>query len=190
MLRDISLHIHDLAENSVAAGATQIDVMVCAKSDGYLYVEIQDNGCGMSEELLSRVTDPFTTSRTTRKVGMGIPFFKMACEQASGTFQIQSEIEKGTKTCGSFQIRHIDRLPLGNLGETLSMLILEKPEIRYTVTASSEQGTWVFDTDTVRDVLEDTPIQEYEVLQWIKGYVEEHTRNIFGGVLDEIIGRT
>lgn len=190
MLRDISLHIHDLAENSIAAGATQIDMTVCTEPEGFLYVEIQDNGCGMSAELLSRVTDPFTTGRTTRKVGMGIPFFKMACEQASGTFQIQSELGKGTKTCGTFQIQHIDRLPLGDLGETVTMLILEKPEIRYTLTLASSQGSYLFDTDAIREVLEDTPINEYEILQWMKGYVEDHTRNIFGGVLDEIVGRT
>lgn len=190
MLRDISLHIHDLAENSIAAGASQIDMTVCAKSDGFLYVEIKDNGCGMSEELLVCVTDPFTTGRTTRKVGMGIPFFKMACEQAAGIFQIDSEIGKGTHTRGSFQIHHIDRLPLGDLGETVTLLILEKPEIRYTLTLTSQKGTYVFDTDAIRAVLEDTPIQEYEILQWIKGYVEDHARNIFGGVLDEIVGRT
>lgn len=190
MLRDISLHIHDLAENSITAGATQIDILVCADSDGFLNVEIKDNGCGMSEELLSRVTDPFTTGRTTRKVGMGIPFFKMACEQAAGTFEIQSELGKGTKTCGTFQIQHIDRLPLGDLGETVTMLILEKPEIRYTLTLVSAQGTYLFDTNAIREVLEDTPIQDYEILQWVKGYVEEHTQNIFGGVLDEIVGRT
>lgn len=189
MLRDISLHIHDLAENSIAAGADRIDITVCALPDGMLSVEIQDDGCGMSEELLLRVTDPFTTGRTTRKVGMGIPFFKMACEQAAGIFQIESEPGKGTRTRGSFQIDHIDRLPLGDLGETVTLLILEKPEIRYTLTLTSPKGTYVFDTDAVREVLEDTPIQEYEILQWMKGYVEDHARNIFGGVLDEIVGR-
>lgn len=190
MLRDISLHIHDLAENSITAGATQIDISVCADGEGFLCVEIKDNGCGMSEELLARVTDPFTTSRTTRKVGMGIPFFKMACEQAEGVFRIQSEPGKGTQTRGTFRIQHIDRLPLGDLGETVTMLILEKPEIRYTLTLTSNRGAYQFDTDGIREVLGDTPIDDYEILEWMKGYVDDHTGNIFGGVLDEIVGRT
>ncbi len=190
MLRDISLHIHDLAQNSITAGASRIQIEVYVAPGGYLCVKIEDDGCGMSPELLQKVTDPFTTSRTTRNVGMGIPFFKMACEQAGGTFSIHSALGEGTETCGSFQINHIDRLPLGDLGETIMMLIMEKPDNRYILTLSSVNGEYVFDTDQIREVLDGAPIEEYEILQWIKGYVENHSQEIFGGVLDEIIRRT
>ncbi len=190
MLRDISLHIHDLAQNSITAGASQIQIEVRVTPERCLFVQIEDNGCGMSPELLQRVTDPFTTSRTTRNVGMGIPFFKMACEQAEGEFSIYSVLGEGTRTCGSFRVDHIDRLPLGHLGETVMMLIMENPDCRYILTLSSANGEYVFDTDQVKDVLGDTPIEEYDILQWIKGYVEDHTQDIFGGVLDEIIRRT
>ena len=190
MLRDISLHIHDLAQNSIAAGASQIQIEVRTVSEGYLYVQIEDNGCGMSPELLQKVTDPFTTGRTTRKVGMGIPFFKMACEQANGSFEIHSVLGEGTRTGGSFQINHIDRLPLGNLGETVMMLIMENPDNRYVLSLSSSSGTYVLDTNQIKEVLDGVPIDAYEILQWIKEYVENHTLEIFGGVLDEIIGRT
>ncbi len=189
MLREISLHIHDLAENSISAGATQIDIRVYAQPEGLLYVQIRDDGCGMSPELLARVTDPFTTGRTTRKVGMGIPFFKLACEQAGGTFTICSALGAGTETSGSFQIDHIDRLPLGGLGETMMMLIMAKPTIRFTLTLSAQDQTFVFDTDQVHEILDGAPINGYEILQWIKAYVDEHTVDIFGGVLNEIIGR-
>ncbi len=190
MLRDISLHIHDLVQNSITAGASQIQVEVRVTPEGYLCVQIEDNGCGMSPELLQKVTDPFTTSRTTRNVGMGIPFFKMACEQAGGVFSIRSTLGEGTKTCGTFQVDHIDRLPLGHLGETVMMLIMENPNNRYVFTMSSLKGEYVFDTDQIKDVLDGTPIDEFEILQWIKGYVDDHTFEIFGGVLDEIIRRT
>lgn len=189
MLREISLHIHDLAENSISAGATRIDLSVCAQSDGFLCVMIQDNGCGMSQELLSRVTDPFTTGRTARKVGMGIPFFKLACEQAGGNFAIHSVLGKGTETAGSFQMDNIDRLPLGDLGETIMLLIMESPQTRYTLTLTSRNGTFVLDTDQIREVLDGTPIDSFEILQWIKGYVNDHALDIFGGVLNEIIRR-
>ena len=122
MLRDISLHIHDLTENSIAAGARLVSIKLVAEN-GMLTLEIGDNGKGMSPEMLSRVEDPFTTSRTERKVGMGIPFFKLACEQAGGDFKITSEPGKGTELKGRFVIDNIDRLPLGDIGETVGAVI-------------------------------------------------------------------
>lgn len=189
MLRDISLHIQDLAENSISAEASGIGIAVWTKEDGFLHVAIRDNGCGMSAEFLNRVTDPFTTGRTVRKVGMGIPFFKMACEQAGGTFTIRSEPGKGTETAGSFEINHIDRLPIGNLGETVSLLIMESPETRFTVRLESGEEVFTLDTDEIKAELEGVPIDGYEILQWIKDYVNDNALNIFGGVLNEIIGR-
>ena len=151
-----------------------------------LTLEIGDNGKGMSPEMLSRVEDPFTTSRTERKVGMGIPFFKLACEQAGGDFKITSEPGKGTELKGRFVIDNIDRLPLGDIGETVGMLIYESPDLHYIVTLKTSDDEFVFDTDEVREQLEGTPINDFEIVQWIKEYINEGVSNIFGGVLDEI----
>ncbi len=185
MLRDISLHIHDLTENSIAAGARFVSIKLVAEN-GMLTLEIGDNGKGMSPEMLSRVEDPFTTSRTERKVGMGIPFFKLACEQTGGDFKITSEPGKGTELKGRFVIDNIDRLPLGDIGETVGMLIYESPELHYIVTLKSSDDEFVFDTDEVHEQLEGTPINDFEIVQWIKEYINEGVSNIFGGVLDEI----
>jgi len=185
MLRDISLHIHDLTENSIAAGARLVSIKLVAEN-GMLTLEIGDNGKGMSPEMLSRVEDPFTTSRTERKVGMGIPFFKLACEQAGGDFKITSEPGKGTELKGRFVIDNIDRLPLGDIGETVGMLIYESPDLHYIVTLKTSDDEFVFDTDEVREQLEGTPINDFEIVQWIKEYINEGVSNIFGGVLDEI----
>lgn len=185
MLRDISLHIHDLTENSIAAGARLVTIKLVAEN-GMLALEIGDNGKGMSPEMLSRVEDPFTTSRTERKVGMGIPFFKLACEQTGGDFKITSEPGKGTELRGRFVIDNIDRLPLGDIGETVGMLIYESPDLHYIVTLKTSEDEFVFDTDEVREQLEGTPINDFEIVQWIKEYINEGVSNIFGGVLDEI----
>ncbi|MBO5077974.1 MAG: sensor histidine kinase [Clostridia bacterium] len=185
MLRDISLHIHDLSENSITAGATLIRISLSA-ADGILTLVIADNGKGMSPELLAKVEDPFTTSRTERKVGMGIPFFKLACEQTGGSFRIKSEPGKGTELTGRLVIDNIDRIPLGDAGETVSMLILESPETRFVLELTARGESFTLDTDEVREQLDGAPINDFEILQWIKEYVNEGVLNIFGGVLDEI----
>ena len=185
MLRDISLHIHDLSENSIAAGASLLTVNLTAEG-GMLSLEIRDNGKGMTPEMLSKVEDPFTTSRTERKVGMGIPFFKLACEQTGGDFMIASEPGKGTELKGRFVIDNIDRLPLGDIGDTVGMLIYECPGTHYVVTLRSGENEFVFDTAEVLEQLEGTPINDFEIVQWIKEYINEGVSNIFGGVLNEI----
>ena len=104
MLRDISLHILDLTQNSISAGASEIRIDVASDAENErLSVRIEDNGCGMSEAFLASVTDPFTTSRKTRNVGMGIPFFKLACEQGGGRLEIQSQVNVGTALSGDFE---------------------------------------------------------------------------------------
>ena len=190
MLRDISLHILDLAQNSVKARAKRIDIGLFADSvSGKLTVSIEDDGCGMSREFLARVEDPFTTSRTTRKVGMGIPFFKLACVQSGGDFTILSEEGKGTKLSGTMDIDNIDRLPLGNLGDTVKLLIMQSPDVRLVVTLFANGQEETVDTDEIKAQLGDVPITELEILAWIEDFINENVSIIFGGVLNEIIRR-
>lgn len=132
-MREISLHILDIAENSVAAGATVITIFVWENEvDNFLSVEITDNGKGMDAETVASVVDPFVTSRTTRKVGLGIPFLKAAAEACEGKLSIQSEPGRGTKVSVTFAYNHIDRMPLGDLPETFLSLLVCSPKITWS----------------------------------------------------------
>ena len=117
-MKELSLNILDVAKNSVSAGASLIEVSLSEDSDGILTLIIKDDGCGMSEETLRGVTDPFYTTRTTRKVGMGLPLLKMAAEQTGGTLKIvssQKEGESGTELCATFNTKSIDFMPIGDI---------------------------------------------------------------------------
>lgn len=180
----------DLARNSIRAQADRICILVKADSQGHLLVSIEDNGYGMSPELLEKVQDPFTTSRTTRKVGMGIPFFRQASLMAGGEFRIDSVLNHGTQVEGSFVIENIDRIPLGDIGETVKLLIMCEPDVRYILKLSSRNGHFTMDTDEIKENLGDAPISQQEILEWIRGYINENVLSIFGGVLNEVTGRT
>ena len=135
MMPEISLNILDVAENSVRAGADLIRITVSAKpEDDTLTVVIADDGCGMTKEQELQVTDPFYTTRTTRRVGLGVPFFKQAAEGTGGSFRIESEKGKGTTVTAVFGLSHIDRMPLGDISSTIHTLIVfnEKTDFVYT----------------------------------------------------------
>ena len=130
MMTEISLNILDVAENSTKAGAALVTITVDADFEAdQLTVSIEDNGCGMTPEQVERVTDPFFTSRTTRKVGLGVPFFKYAAESTGGSFQIESTIGVGTTVTATFTLSHIDRMPLGDINSTIHTLVVYHPEI-------------------------------------------------------------
>lgn len=179
-MRELSLNILDIVENSVKAEAKIIYIDVIAK-DNVLTISIKDDGKGMSEEFLSRVTDPYTTTRTTRKVGMGLPFLKMEAEMAGGTFDIRSKLGEGTVVTTTFAIDHIDRPPLGDLGETMSTLISNGDEVEYVLHFVFKDTDFVFDTRELKAQLDGVPMDEPEVLLFIKNYIRENTPH--GGLL-------
>lgn len=179
-MRELSLNILDIVENSVKAEAKIVYIDVIAK-DNVLTISIKDDGKGMSEEFLSRVTDPYTTTRTTRKVGMGLPFLKMEAEMAGGTFDIRSKLGEGTVVTTTFTIDHIDRPPLGDLGETMSTLISNGDEVDYVLHFVFKDTNFVFDTRELKAQLDGVPMDEPEVLLFIKNYIRENTPH--GGLL-------
>ena len=179
-MRELSLNILDIVENSVKAEAKIVYIDVIAK-DNVLTISIKDDGKGMSEEFLSRVTDPYTTTRTTRKVGMGLPFLKMEAEMAGGTFDIRSKLGEGTTVTTTFAIDHIDRPPLGDLGETMSILISNGDEVDYVLHFVFDETDFVFDTRELKEQLDGVPMDEPEVLLFIKNYIRENTPH--GGLL-------
>ena len=179
-MRELSLNLLDIAENSVKAKASLIEITVRAK-DNVLSITIADNGCGMDKEFLARVTDPFTTTRTTRKVGMGIPLLKMIAEMSGGEFSITSEKGVGTTTYATFQIDHIDRPPLGELDDSLMILIAGLGEADLVFTYSVEDREFVFDTREVKAELEGIPMDNPEILVFIRDLLKENIKNTDGG---------
>lgn len=178
-MREIALHLLDIAENSVAAEARNITLTVCEdlQSDR-LTASVIDDGRGMSAEMAARVTDPFVTSRTTRKVGLGIPLFKTAAESCNGKLVINSEMGKGTRLDVEFQHSHIDRMPLGDLSSTLLALFVAYPKIHWLFkyaavpAGGNTKEEFVFDTRPVMAELGDMPLTEPVVLAFIREYIE------------------
>lgn len=177
-MKEIALHLLDLAENSVSAGAQTVKITLCEDRDAdLLTVSIEDDGRGMTPEMVKMVTDPFFTSRTTRKVGLGIPLFKAAAEECGGGLQIQSTPGAGTRVQARFQHSHIDRMPLGNLPATVLGLSVAHPEVhwvfRYTARANGLEETFEYDDQPIKQTLDGLAITHPDVLTWLRGMLEE-----------------
>ncbi|MCX7773742.1 MAG: ATP-binding protein [Clostridia bacterium] len=186
-MKDLSLHLMDIIQNSITAGATRIAVVLQADGKPYrLTFEVTDNGRGMDPEFLQKVTDPFKTTRTTREVGLGIPLLKQSAEMAGGELTLHSERNKGTTLKATFDVNHIDRIPLGDIAGTIQMLIMAQPDISWNIEFSSLHDRFELDTDEVKQQLEGVPIQQSDVLEWIQNTIQEGIEAVFGGVLDEI----
>lgn len=186
-MRDISLHLMDIIQNSITANATKISIEMNADTTkDLLTITIDDNGRGMSEEILSKVTDPFYTSRTTRKVGLGISLFKLSAEISGGNFEIKSILNVGTGIKADFIISSIDRLPIGDIAETMVTVILSNPEIDFELVLKRDDEEFEFSTIDVKERLGDISITQLDVIQWLKEYISESINIIFGGVLDEV----
>ena len=182
-MRDLSLHILDLAQNSVRANASLVEIEVLADEAGMLRIIIRDDGCGMSEELLSRVLSPFSTTRTTRKVGLGIPMMLENAQRAGGDLTIDSQVGRGTTLTVTYDTRNIDSLPLGDLAGTMLSLILANPDQPdFLFEGKSPAGEADFDTRQVRQVLGGVSLAEPAVVAWMKEALEETINPIFGGV--------
>ena len=185
-MKELSLHLLDVAKNSVAAGATWVDISLDEDKDGRLTIVISDNGRGMSPEFLAQVTDPFTTTRTTRKVGLGVPLFKMAAEQTGGSFSIESEPGKGTTVTAVFKPSHIDMTPLGDINSTVGLLIYSNPDRDFIFRRERDGRSFALDTRELREILgEEVKLSAPEVSEWIQGYLKEQTDMIFGGAQED-----
>ena len=173
-MRDLSMHVLDIVQNSIKAGAKLIAVSFVRSPDGILTFTVKDDGCGMSPEFLARVTDPFTTTRTTRKVGMGLPLLKMEAEQTGGTFCISSKAESeypedhGTEVTAVFNKKHIDYTPLGDVVSSIVTLIQGHPDTDFLFTHTYGDKSVTLDTRELRAVLEEVPLNSYEVLKFIE----------------------
>ena len=183
MMPEISLNILDVAENSVRAEASLVEITVSVQpEEDTLTVVIRDDGCGMTKEQAARVQDPFFTTRTTMKVGLGVPFFKQAAESTGGSFRIDSEKGKGTTVKAVFGLSHIDRMPLGDISATVQTLIVFNEHIDFRYTYEYEAKSFVLDTREMREMLgEGISFSELEVSAFIKDYLETNKEETDGG---------
>lgn len=183
MMPEISLNILDVAENSVRAEASLVEITVSVQpEEDTLTVVIRDDGCGMTKEQAARVQDPFFTTRTTRKVGLGVPFFKQAAESTGGSFRIDSEKGKGTTVKAVFGLSHIDRMPLGDISATVQTLIVFNEHIDFRYTYEYDAKSFVLDTREMREMLgEGISFSESEVSAFIKDYLETNKEETDGG---------
>ena len=180
---EISLNILDVAENSTRADASLVQITVDVQPDAdRLTVIITDDGCGMTKEQVERVTDPFYTSRTTRKVGLGVPFFKFAAESTGGSFSIDSAVGKGTTTRAVFRLRSIDRMPLGDISGVIHTLVTFHPDMDFLYRYGYNDKSFTMDTRQFREILQGVPLNAPDVSDYIAEYLKENKNETDGGV--------
>ena len=179
-MRELSLNILDIAQNSIAAGASLTEIVV--KEDTLkkeLLIGIYDNGKGMTQEQVTNVQDPFFTTRTTRKVGMGIPLFKMAAEQTGGSFKITSQVGVGTKVEAIFKTDSIDFTPLGDMASTVSTIVCMNEDKDFIYIRKVDDEEFRFSSADIKTILEGVPLSEPSVINWVEGYISEQTAQLF-----------
>ncbi|OGP57964.1 MAG: histidine kinase [Deltaproteobacteria bacterium RBG_13_52_11b] len=185
-MRELSLHILDLLENAVEAGASRIEITIeeDLKTD-WMVIEITDNGRGMSQELIERVLDPFYTTRKTRHVGLGLPLFLEAARRCGGDLLIQSNLGKGTRVRATFRHSHIDRAPLGDITGALMAILLSEHPVDLDYCHNVGSGVFRFDSSEIRKELENVPLGHPKVRDWLFHVLHEGEANL----VDEREGR-
>jgi hypothetical protein len=187
MMKEISMHILDIAQNSVTAGSDLIDIDVDSdhKKD-LLSVTISDNGCGMNEKMVKDVTDPFVTTRTERRVGLGLPFFQESALSCGGSFKLKSRRGIGTVVEAKYRLSHIDTPPLGDIASTMLALVIPNEKIDFTLEYKVNDQAFDFDTRKIRAALgEGLCFTTPEVFEWIHDFLYQGIAEINGGELQE-----
>ena len=183
-MKEIALHLLDIVQNSVKAGAAHVDIRFTLSEGGALTMVVQDDGCGMSPEFVARVRSPFVTTRTTRKVGLGIPLMAQNARLTGGDVRIESTVGKGTTLTAALDGSSIDCLPLGDLAGTVASLVSANPETPdFVLNCRSPRGEMCFDTRQVRQILSGVALNEPEITAWMLSAIQEELEPIFGGVI-------
>lgn len=179
-MNNISMHILDIVQNSISAKANLIEIYIHEKiKQNVLIVTVKDNGTGMDEEFLVQVTDPYTTSRTTRKVGLGIPLLEHSAKQSNGYIKVYSEKGTGTIIQATFQHDHIDRPPLGDLSGTIVLLVAANPEIDFKYIHHLNNNKYEFSTKEIKEVLGDIKISDPKIRKYLKELIDENIKDLY-----------
>ena len=178
-MEDLSLHILDIVENAISAKAKKIEISVVeAPGEDRLTIEIKDDGIGMDEEVSQKAVDPFFTTRSSRRVGLGLSFMAQAAQEAGGSLRIESTFGKGTKVMATFQYHHIDRKPLGSMVETMMTLLMGNPELEILYTHQKEGKSYVLSSSCLKNRFKDRSLVDPEVIQWMKTHLKEGLKQI------------
>lgn len=176
-MQDLAMYILEILMNSIHADSKLIKLLISfSKDKDEVLLVLEDDGRGMDEELLKRVVSPFATTRTTRKIGLGVAFLKELCESCEGDLLIESTVGVGTKTTAKYKLSHIDAPPLGNLGEMMMFSIQANQEIDYEFDYREDGYQFKFDTKEIRKELGGLKLDDPEILLWIKDYINQQTR--------------
>ena len=183
-MKEIALHLLDIVQNSVKAKAAHGDIRFSLDGNGKLTMTVQDDGCGMSPEFVERVRSPFVTTRTTRKVGLGIPLLMQNAMQSGGHVDIDSKLGEGTTITAVFLTDSIDCLPLGDLASTMATIIMGSPDApEFSLRCESPSGEMDFSTEQIRAVMDGVSLAEPAVVQWIQESLQEEIEPILGGIM-------
>lgn len=186
---DLSLHLTDIMQNSAEAGASLVEAEIAVEpEEKLLTLRVKDDGRGMSPEALEKVFDPFYTTRTTRRVGLGIPLLDDAARMAGGSVRIESAEGAGTAVTAAFRTDSIDRKPLGDIAEAAATFIAGYPESKFHMTLRCGASEFIFRTEDVRRQIGSVPINDIEIIAFIRDMLNEQITLLFGGILYEIIG--
>ncbi|MFH1138696.1 MAG: ATP-binding protein [Pseudomonadota bacterium] len=180
-MEEISLHILDVAENALGAGARRIGIRLeIDEKNDRLRLELTDDGRGMTPEVLRQAADPFFTTRTTRRIGLGLPLLKQAAEQSGGSFSLESSPGRGTAVKAEFGLSHWDRPPLGDMASTLLTLIVGRPEVDFVYRQVTGAGEFELDSGEIKQVLEGVSLSDPEVVLFLEKNVREATAGLAG----------
>lgn len=181
-MKELSLHVLDVVQNSIRAQATLIKIEIIEDiSRNVLEINILDNGIGMDSDTIKKIQDPFFTTRTARDVGLGIPLLVQATKECNGNFHIKSEVGKGTIVNATFVRNHIDRAPIGNIADTMVLLIASNPKVNFIYRHVFNDKKFLLDTREIKGRLQEVPITHPIVLDWIKDFIKEGLDQINGG---------
>jgi anti-sigma regulatory factor (Ser/Thr protein kinase) len=181
-MEDLSLHILDIAENSIRAGAKTVEIRVEEDPENdRLAIIIRDDGAGMDETVKRRALDPFFTTKEGKPVGLGLALLAEAARRAGGAVTIESERGRGTTIAATFQYAHVDRQPLGDMGKTVEALIVGNPDVEFVFAGYGPRGKWWLDTQGIRRALGAVPIGSGEGIRMIRDILESHGFRATGG---------
>jgi hypothetical protein len=172
---DLSLYLLDIVQNSLKAEADTLNISIEEDTGlNRLTMIIADNGSGMNEEVLAQVLSPFFTTRTTRSVGLGLSFLKMAANLADGDLTIESKVDQGTIVTAWFTLNHINTPPLGNLAETIYTIIIhpQLKDLKYV--HIYDHQNFIFDLGTITTILDGVPLTDYQVMKYLKSYINDN----------------
>ncbi|MGM0444788.1 MAG: ATP-binding protein [Bacillota bacterium] len=180
-MKELALHILDIAENSIKADADNIYITITEDTEKNIFsINIKDDGTGIKKDILDNITDPFVTTRKTRPVGLGLSLFKAAAQRCNGDFKISSN-KNGTNIKAVFEHDHIDRAPLGDISQTIISMLLWKNEFDIKYKHIFNDEVFIFDTKEIKNKLDDTKIHNSKIINWLKEYIDENISNLRGG---------